>query len=459
MLRSRLFLFGLIPTLLFGCANHAPKPEAPVLPTDNAFSSAVPGFRADTQAWWLTELPSPLSAQVENMLSANTNVGLATQDVAIQRARLQEAEARRGLGVEGSASAGVQTNNGDRSSSAAAGIDARLPLDLFDRLQNSRDAAAFDLARSLAELEQARLDAVRQFLLSHIEAAEAYQLQQLLQEQIETAQTLLRLTEFRFSQGLVSSVDVLQQREQLASLKQQPAAVQLRMRQALSQLAVQQGKLPVEVDQPPRSLPQLDEQFAVSSPAALLQRRPDLLAKRAALLASDKRYAQALSAHLPDASLSAGALLRLASGDPSAIFNAAVDAAVNLFDGGALDAQTTAQRADLQRAGVDYLASWLAAVQETDDLLQSLKSNGERLALSDERSRVASDLFEATRRRYERGVSDYLPVLAALRSLQQQQRDHLALQAERLRLVVRLHSAMGLPKAYANKIPEEEAPR
>jgi outer membrane protein TolC len=52
-------------------------------------------------------------------------------------------------------------------------------------------------------------------------------------------------------------------------------------------------------------------------------------------------------------------------------------------------------------------------------------------------------LLQAATRRYERGVSDYLPVLAALRGQQQQQRDHLALQAELARIRVEVHHAMG----------------
>ena len=117
----------------------------------------------------------------------------------------------------------------------------------------------------------------------------------------------------------------------------------------------------------------------------------------------------------------------------------------SLFDSGELSAQISEQRAALERAGIAYLQAWLAAVRETDDLLNTLQANQQRLDRSAQLIEVEEKLFEATRRRYERGISDYLPVLAAVRSLQQQQRDHLALQAERLRIIVRLHTAMGLP--------------
>ena len=123
----------------------------------------------------------------------------------------------------------------------------------------------------------------------------------------------------------------------------------------------------------------------------------------------------------------------------------ALEASVSLFDSGRLDARAAERRAELERSGIEYLQAWLQAVRETEDLLHTLQAVRTQLRLSEQRNQVATELFEASRRRYERGISDYLPVLAALRTLQQQQRDHLALQAEQLRVIVRLHSAMGLP--------------
>ena len=46
-------------------------------------------------------------------------------------------------------------------------------------------------------------------------------------------------------------------------------------------------------------------------------------------------------------------------------------------------------------------------------------------------------------------ISDYLPVLAALRGLQQQERDHLALRAALGRARIRLHHALGNPSPEA----------
>jgi len=439
-----LLLLLLLSALLGGCLSPMEKPATPVLHTPPDFSISVPTRQVD-DPWWQDALPPALVDRVDALLQDNPAIRIAAQQVAVQRARLDEAEAQRWLDVEGAASSRGQRDDGDGSDTQRLALNARLPLDLSGRLAQTRDAAAYDLAQRLADLEQVRLRQVQDYLLTHIDAAEASQLLALLAQQLKSAGTLLRLTELRFAQGLASSVDVLQQREQLAALRLEPNKVELRRRVATNRLAELLGQTPDQVGGEPAALPIIAATFAVRKPAELLQRRPDLLARQAALAASDRRYEAALREKLPALDLDSGALLQLASGDASRVLSIALEASISLFDSGRLDARAAAQRAELERSGSAYLEAWLQAVRENEDLLHTLRASRTQLRLSAQRNQVATDLFEASRRRYERGVSDYLPVLAALRTLQQQQRDHLALQADQLRVIVRLHGAMGLP--------------
>lgn len=442
----------LLSLTLGACSTPGERPALPRIDTAVTFSTDAPAGDA-TRAWWDVALDAALRNDIAQLLANNPQIRIAATQVAADRARLDAAEAERWLDIGASAGSSVQVNDGSGSDSHDAGIDASLPLDLFGRLRLTRDAAAFDLAQSMAQLEQARLQQVQAYLLARIDAAEAARLQALLQEQIDTAQTLLRLIELRFAQGLVSSVDVLQQRQQLASLRRQQPAAALALRQARNRASELLGNAP-PADAGAPALPTIDPQVAGATPADLLQRRPDLLAQRAALAAQDSRYEAALRARLPSASLSASALLRLASSDPSAILGAAIDASASLFDSGRLAAASAQQAALLRQQGVRYLQSWLQALRETDDLLNQAAADSEQLARSLVVSDASQALFEASRRRYERGISDYLPVLGALRSLQQQQRDHLALEAEQQRTLVRLHTALGLPRA-SQQAPEQ----
>lgn len=458
LLLVRLLILSATAALLAGCLSQPGKPPPLQFDQSTDFTATLERVETLAQPWWEVALAEPYLAEVETVLRSNPAILAAAQQVEQRRARLDQAQAARWLDIEGTASSRVQRVDGSGSDTQGLGIDARLPLDLFDRLSFEQSATAGDLAEALALLELTRLEQVSNYLLQAIDAAEAEQRLALLDEQINTARTLLRLTEFRFSQGLVSSVDVLQQREQLASLELQPSVAKQERRQALSKLSELRGELPGANAQAPAQIPAqipgIGEQFAVPRPAGLLRRRPDLVARRAALFASDARYEAALRERLPSATLSASALLRLVSGNPDAVIGAALAASASLFDSGRIDARVAERRASLEGAGIAYLQAWLAAVRETDDLVNAIRTSRILLEQSEKRSAVAQELFLATRRRYERGISDYLPVLAALRSLQQQQRDHLALQAEHQRIIVRLHTAMGLPAASANDLPK-----
>lgn len=436
-------------TLLMSACSSVPEtPRAPALPVPEQFVQ-TPDSEQQRSPWWQQALSSEWQADLEQVLQANPAILRAAADVQRARATLAQSDAARRLDVGASASAGLSRNDGNDSNTLSSALNATLPLDLFDRLKLSRDASAHQLAQRLAELEQARLDQIQAYLLAVVDAAEADRLGGLLKQQLKTAVTLLELTELRFSQGLASSVDVLQQREQQAALRQQQPAVALAMRQALNRMAELQGRAP-SADQSIPPMPQASAKVAAATPHQLLDRRPDLIAARAALAASSSDYESLLRERLPDVELSAQALLRTVSGNPSALVDIALDATAPLFDSGRLSAQFQAGAADLQGAGVDYLQDWLSALRRTEDLIAAQQSGLAQLELSAERLRVNEQLFKAAERRYRRGVSDYLPVLAALRSLQQQERDHLALQAEQQRITIRLHSAMGLPRAMGD---------
>ena len=185
------------------------------------------------------------------------------------------------------------------------------------------------------------------------------------------------------------------------------------------------------------------DRFRAARPKDLLVRRPALLAGSARLEAADAEFAAALADRWPEISLSTGALTRAISGDVTSIVNAAIDATLTLFDGGRKLAVAEQRRAQLAAAGQQLLDDWINAVIEADTLIHEESSLRDLIALSDQRLATAEALLKAAQGRYERGVSDYLPVLAALRGLQQQQRDHLSLQAELARVRVRLHHALG----------------
>ena len=444
---TRRFLLLLSAWLLGACSSGPQRPAPPVIDQTAAFSAEFPGDPAEPQIagrLWRTAVSGEVWPRLEHALSANPELREAYALIAAAEARLIQAEADTGPELDLGADARAVKDGGDTTNRRSIGVDGRLPLDVSGALADRVEAARAQLVASVADADQLRSDLARDFLFALIDSAEAAQRVALLERQIEVSKTLLRLTELRFTQGLTSSVDVLQQRDDLAELRQQIPFALLERKIATNALRRIAALTP---DRPAPLLldilPPIKSDFPRIQPLDLLHRRASLRASQARIAAADARFAAALADRWPSVALSSEVVTRAISGDVSTLIAAAIDATLTLFDGERKVAIAAERRAQLVAAGEQYLSDWFETVIEVDDLMHAEASLQERIVLSEQRLRTVDTLLTAARRRYERGVSDYLPVLAALRGQQQQQRDHLALQAALARSRVRLHRALG----------------
>lgn len=433
--------------LLGACMTNPQRPTPPAIDQAAAFSATFPGSPTEPEVagwWWRAAVSNEIWLRLEQALSVNPELQEAYARIAAAEARLIQAEADTGPELNLGADARALKDSGDTSNRRSVGIDGRVPLDISGTLADRVDAARAQLVASVADADQVRSELARDFLFALIDSAEAAQRVALLDRQIEVSKTLLRLTELRFTQGLASSVDVLQQRDELAALRQQIPFARLERKiaaNALRRIAAltPDRKAPLLLE----TLPPIKRDFPRIQPLDLLHRRASLRASQARIEAADARFAAALADRWPSVALSSEVITRAISGDVTTLISAAIDATLTLFDGDRKVAIAEERRAQLVAAGEQYLTDWFDAVIEVDDLMHTEASLQERIVLSELRLRTVDTLLSAARRRYERGVSDYLPVLAALRGQQQQQRDHLALQAALARSRVRLHRALG----------------
>lgn len=429
--------------LLTACIS---MPEPPILPTpDDTASFAAPRPErqtADGPAWWVRTLDDPTASLVEAALDSNPSIREAKQALAAAEARLALAEANLGPSASIDASITERDSDGPSVTTGQAGIGLDLPIDVSGALSDRLQAAGARLDRQRALLANQRAELARDLVVAVIDQWEARQRSALLDEQLEVAETLLRLIELRFAQGIASSVDVLQQRDQRAALRQQQPIAERDAWRAANRQRRLAGRTPGAAVSGSTS-PAIEDRFALVVPQALMTTRPDLRASAAAVAAADAEFAAALADRLPTLNLSGSGVRLVVSGDYTSVLSATLAAAFSLFDSGRIRALAAERRAELAALGERHIANWLDAVFEVDDLLFERASLAERLALSAQRLASAQQLLDAAQRRYAQGVSDYLPVLAALRDLQQQQRDDLALRAELQRTRVRLHFALG----------------
>ena len=152
---------------------------------------------------------------------------------------------------------------------------------------------------------------------TYYELIEQALLLDLLQHQITADTTTRDLVKLRFANGAVSSTDVLQQEELLASVNAQLPPIQARLavlRNRLHVLLGRAGSMPDSKALPlAEALPELPPLPALGIPADLLLNRPDLRKLRQEVAAADYRVAEAVAERLP--TLKLGGSAGLSSGD------------------------------------------------------------------------------------------------------------------------------------------------
>ena len=327
------------------------------------------------------------------------------------------------------------------------GLTAGYEVDVWGRLK-AGDAAA------LASLEATREDAhavmhtiAGQVALTWHGLLESAQVLEVIHGQLETNKTNLGLIELRYRSGLATILDVYQQRQAVAETESVIPVQEARYELLKHTLAVLLGRSPRDelgltetTFTDPGALPD----FGI--PADLLARRPDVRAAGLRLRSSDWQVAAARADRLPRLRLTANLNTDVESlGQVFDNWFAQLAASVTgpIFDSGRRKAEVERTRAVVDERLAAYRLTVLDAVAEVEDALVLLdRQQAFRQALEVQLEAARNSHREALGR-YRKGLTDYLPVLTALRNLQSLERDVVEAEHDVLVYRVQLHLALG----------------
>lgn len=344
----------------------------------------------------------------------------------------------------------------------SAGLDLSWEIDLWGKLYNRRQAAAFDLAGERATYEAAQLSLTGQVIRSWftlVEADEQLRLAEETQASFERAETLVRR---RYEQGLSRALDVRLAASNAASARALTQARRDQAHAASTGLEVLVGRYPAGALSGDGELPLLTPQWTEDMPSALLARRPDLSAAHAAAVAAELRERSALKAMLPSIRLTGSggyqdSAVKDLENPANIIWSLAGGVIQPLFQGGALKAEADAARARGDMATARYAQTLLVAFQEVEMALHS----EETLALREEASREAAEQARAAEETasdlYARGLSSIFELLEAQRRSLNAQSSYL--EVRRLHLVnrVSLYLALGGEVPVASPVQAAQA--
>ncbi len=457
----------LLSIAFFGCRPYTARDsvDAP-LETPSAFArgpEAAPGAtpeetpEATPDRWWEAFGDSTISALVERALSGNFGIRRAFARIA--QAAALEAQAAAGHWPHVSGGFDVSRSRSrmfiggplgrvDRTTNQFnLGLQASYELDLWGRVGSLRDAAELEVRAGRLDLEAAAMTLTAEVVETYLRLVEQRAQERLLLQQVEVGERFLELTEIRFGQGLAAAVDVYQQRRLIAANLAEEPLVRSRAEVLENQLAALLGTAPGQEDFLTESnLPPLPPLPPLGVPADLLHQRPDLSAIVLRIQAADHRVAAAVASRFPTVRLTASTgflardIVKLFEGF---IYSLAGGITGILIDGGQMKAEVERTKAVVDELLALYGETLIMALGEVEDALVQERRQTEHLAAAKRQLAISRATLRESRLRYSDGLTDFLPVLTALQTVQQLERNVLTARRQALSHRVQLSRALG----------------
>lgn len=432
--------------LLEGCAVGptyvAPRMTAPpaFIGTPAVDATAGHAAKVDLVNWWRSFDDPLLASVVERALAQNLDLQQASARVVQARAALRHAGADLlpAGQVSGQASENYQsleTPQG-RIASALPGFEreaqsyelalgASWELDLLGGKDAARDAARADWQASAAAATAARLAIAAQ-------AADTYVAIRSLQARLDVArgqqgvqQRLVDLIALQYRKGVAAELQLRQAEGALAQVKAIVPELEQQLDTAMNALDVLLGVQPGTMRPELATVQPVPAPPAVSGaggPAALLRRRPDIIASERTLAASNARIGVAMAEYYPKFSL--GGLLGTATMGVGGLFggNATQASGVlglrwRLFDFGRIDAEIAAARGRNAEALAAYRLTVLRASEDVENAFSGLIKQQARAEILGEGESSLDKARASAFAAYKGGVSSLLEVLDADRRL------------------------------------------
>lgn len=438
--------------LLVSCRSlRLTEPERELPGGDVPVSLTVTGTAVPMpERWWEAFGSRELDGFMERAFNSNLGLAQAWAQLRQARASARAIAADGRLQLTGNGETGRTDSHGDTHTSTrsySAGLSVSYEVDLWGQITSAVDAARLETDASEQDVKATALTLTREIASAWL-SAKSYQAQlTLVESQIRTANEYLDLLKLRQRKGASELVDVLQQRQDVASLESTAEGLRESLAAARLQLAYLLG-LPDDstLELGEEALPPLPPLPDPGVPADLLARRPDVAAARLRLRAQEKTVAAARAARLPSLSLTGSVgdeANHLKDLFDSWASNLAAGLTAPLLDGGRLAAGEESAKALLDERFLSYRDTVLSALIEVNEALVRERSKQAYLERVQTEAVYAEETFTETRQRYFNGKNDYLSVLNALTTKQTIARTLVTAEAALLANRVDLCAALG----------------
>ena len=455
-MRNALLLTGLA-ALLAACAvgpdYRAPETAATPFVAAQEAGVAEQPFEA---AWWQQFQDPVLDGLIERALTDDLDLKIAVSRVEESRAYLGASRRDRWPGVVAEASGTKSkqqqplfTTDRVDSESYDAGLATFWELDLFGRVRRGVEAAGAEADAAVADLRDAQVLVAAEVARNYVELRGAQKRLSVARQNLGYQKDTLDLTRVRLELGRGSELDVASASARLSATEATIPPLEAAEAVAANRLAVLLGERPgaLAAELAPHDIAPHLTTIAVDSPAALLQRRPDIRAAERSLAAATARIGVAKADLFPRLTLSgfigfvAGDAAELGESSSRAWSVSPVLSWAGLERGTYAGVRVSEARADAALAA--YELTVLRALEETENAFVTYGSHRERLESVVEQATASRTAAELARIQYREGALDFLRLLDAERTLLQAEDAVASAESDLNASVVLIYKALG----------------
>ena len=327
---------------------------------------------------------------------------------------------------------------------------ANYELDFWGKISSLKNQALQNFLATTAAKDATQISLISNIAQSYANLSYSLAQLQLAEATVESREKSLFIASKRFEAGIDPKLPSLQssaslENARLAVLRAQSSI--LKSRNALQFLVG--GPIPTNLIPTPAVSNITSQQvFSAGLPSELLRYRPDVLQAEYNLKAAGANIEVARASYYPSISLASN--VGLSSGSLNDLFKSGSvgwsfgpSISVPIFDAGRLDANYDVAQIERKQTLAGYERSIQTAFREVSDVLATRATLGEQL----EAQYRLQDNFEQTYQiadaRFKAGISNYLDVLDAQRSLFSTQQGILDLELQKIISQIELYQVLG----------------